>query len=216
MDSYRREILAQDDEIQDSWFVYPFNSQVCKIPRFPIPDKWLVYSGHDFGSANPAALFVAQDTATGFFYAFREYLPGARATGRQVDDWKILTTGYNVIKRVGGNHAEQDSRQNYTAHGWPITEPKITGAGAVKAQVDRVRDIMTLNKLFVFDDMTNYLLELANCLWVLDKDNKPTNEIAEEKKYHLSACARYLLSDFTPETVETRSNWGRAKSQIYH
>lgn len=199
MEAYRREILAQDDDIQLSWLVYsPFNSLVCKIPRFPIPQTWLIYSGHDFGSANPAALFVAQDPATSFFYAFKEYLPGTRATDKQVDDFKELTKGYNVIKRVGGNHAEQDSRQNYTSHGWPITEPKIN---RVKEQVDRVRDLMSLNKLYVFEDLKNYLSELANCLWILDKDNQPTNEIADEKKYHLSACARYLLSDFTPETV---------------
>jgi hypothetical protein len=201
MDAYRKEILAEDDEIQDSWLVYPFNDRVCKIPRFPIPKNWLIYSGHDFGSANPAALFVAQDPGTAFFYAFREYLPGARATDKQVEDWKLLTEGYNVIRRVGGNHQEQDSRQNYTAHGWPITEPKISGAGAVKVQVDRVRDIMALNKLYVFDDLIYYLTELANCLWKLDESGKPTNEIDNEKIYHLSACARYLLSEFTPETV---------------
>lgn len=201
MDAYRREIMAQDDEIQDSWLVYPFNSVVCKIARFPIPKTWLVYSGHDFGSANPAALFVAQDPATGFFYAFREYLPGARATDRQVEDWKLLTDGYTVIKRVGGSHQEDSSRQNYTAHGWPITEPKISGSNAVKAQVDRVRDLMTLNKLYVFSDLTYYLTELANCLWKLDEQNKPINEVKDEAKYHLSACARYLLSEFTPETV---------------
>jgi hypothetical protein len=201
MDAYRREIMAQDDEIQDSWLVYPFNDRVCKIARFPIPKNWLIYSGHDFGSANPAALFVAQDPGTAFFYAFREYLPGARATDKQVEDWKLLTDGYNVIKRVGGNHQEEDSRHERTMHGWPITEPKISGANSVKMQVDRVRDLMSLNKLYVFDDLTYYLTEIANCLWKLDEQNKPMNEIENEKIYHLSACARYLLSDFTPETV---------------
>jgi len=38
LDAYRREILAQDDEIETSWLVYGnFNPLVCKIPRFEIP-----------------------------------------------------------------------------------------------------------------------------------------------------------------------------------
>ena len=40
-----------------------------------------------------------------------------------------------------------------------------------------------------------------NCLWAPDVEGKPTDKIKDEVRYHLSACARYLLSDFTPETV---------------
>src|SRR3990167_4997875 len=54
----RQEILAEDDDIETSWLVHSkFNEALCKIKRFSIPLNWDVYSGHDFGSANPAALF---------------------------------------------------------------------------------------------------------------------------------------------------------------
>jgi len=203
MDSYRREIMAEDDDIETSWLVYgKFNEQVCKVPRFPIPESWLVYSGHDFGAANPAALFLAQNPGTGDFYAFREYCPG---TGYSTDDhvkaFQEICTGYNVLKRVGGNATSEDEiRQGYTAHGWPITAPKIS---KVNAQLDRVIGIMELNKLFIFNDMYNLLAQIANCLWKLDVENKPTNVIDNEQKYHLLACLRYIGSDFTPETVES-------------
>ena len=81
-----------------------FDEAVCVIDRFPIQKKWLVYSGHDFGPDNPAALFYAQDPDTGQFYLFNEYLPGA---GVSVNDrviaFKRLTEGLNVVKRVGGS-----------------------------------------------------------------------------------------------------------------
>jgi hypothetical protein len=213
LDAYRKEILAQDEEIQQTWLVYPFNSLVCKISRFPIPNNWHIYSGHDFGSANPAALFFAVDPGSGFKYAFREYLPGGKSTAQHVEDFKDIITipetkhekepkFYTIIKRTGGSHQEEDSRSNYTAHGWPIAAPNITH---VKEQVDRVRDMMRLNKVFVFEDLKNYLDELSNCLWILDENNKPTNEIADEKRYHLCACARYILSEFRPETVEVQT-----------
>jgi hypothetical protein len=212
VDSYRREIMAEDDEIELSWLVYSkFYEQVCKIPRFPIPANWPVYSGHDFGKANPAALFLAQNPGTGDFFIFREYCPGAgKSTSQHVEKFEefICLPGeygkerpetYNVLKRVGGNVTTEDEiRQGYTAHGWPIMAPKIT---RVNAQIDRVIGLMGLNKVFAFDDLYNLLIQIANCMWKLDEEKRPTNDIANEGKYHLLACLRYIGSEFSPETA---------------
>lgn len=205
-DSYLKEIMAQDEGEQLSLLVYgAFNEAVCKINPFPIPESWPVYSGHDFGGANPAALFIAHDRDTGLFFAFHEYLPDSgRSTFQNVEAFKeIIALGdgnpRDVIKRVGGSHQEDEIRQGYTAHGWPITEPLTKG---LKAQVDKVTGVMERNKLMVFNTVSRYLAELNGCLWKLDAEGKRTNEIKDEKRFHLCACARYLLSDFTPETVE--------------
>ncbi|MFA6307071.1 MAG: hypothetical protein WC639_04680 [Patescibacteria group bacterium] len=203
LDAYRREIMAEDDEIETSWLVYSkFNERICKINRFPIPANWLIYSGHDFGSANPAALFIAQDPGTGNFYCYKEYAPGGGLSAAQhVDNFKEFTKGYNVIKRVGGNQTtEEEIRQAYTAHGWPIIAPKLA---KVNAQLDRVIGLMELNKLFIFSDMTGLLTMIANCMWELDQDNKPTNKVKDEARFHYLAALRYIGSDFTPETVKS-------------
>jgi hypothetical protein len=204
--SYRQEILAEDDELAASNFVYgKFNEAVCKIPRFPIPDKWLIYTGHDFGSANPACLFIAGDPATGQFYCFKEYSPGAGfSTAQHVEQFKRLTTGYNVVKRVGGNQTTEDEiRQGYTSHGWPITAPKIRD---VKLQIDRVIGMMELNKIFIFNDMYNLLDEIMTCAWDVDNEGKMINKVRNEARYHLLACLRYIGSDFTPETMVNNRN----------
>jgi hypothetical protein len=214
MDSYRREIMAQDDEIEDSWLVYgKFNEQYNKISRFTIPANWPVFSGHDFGSANPGALFLAQvklplpEGAPPYMryndlVAFREYAPGGGfSIAQHRDRFKELSDGYTVVKRVGGNVTSEDEiRQGYSAHGWPITAPSIT---RVQAQLDRVIGLMELSKLFVMEDLVLLLVQIANCMWKLDVDNKPMNIVQDEAKYHLLACLRYIGSDFTPETIET-------------
>lgn len=203
--SYRQEILAEDDELQASWLVYrAFNEMACKVPRFDIPKNWLIHVGHDFGQANPAALFFAQDPGTGNFFAFREYLPGAGlSTHDHVRVFKEMTQGYNVLTRVGGNQTtEEEIRQGYGAHGWPIMAPRHK---EVKLQLDRVIGMMELNKVFVFNDMYHYLEELMNCLWQPGEDGRPLDKIKDEPRYHLSACARYILSNFTPETVVSGS-----------
>jgi hypothetical protein len=199
--SYRKEILAEDDDVESSWLVYhAFNDAVCKIPRMSIiPEEWPRYVGHDFGGANPAALFFAQDPATGYFYAYHEYLPGGgRSTSEHVAAFKEIVGKSNVIKRVGGSHQEEEIRQAYAAHGWPIVEPKFR---YVAPQVDKVIGLMELNKVFVFNDLVHYLGELMSCMWKLNDEGRPTDIINHEERFHLCAAARYILSDFTPETV---------------
>ena len=199
-EAYHKEILAEDDELELSWLVYgAFREDTNWINPFPLPKEWPRYSGHDFGGANPAALFIAQDPATGYFYAYQEYLPGGgRSTAQNVEEFKRITEGTNVLKRCGGSHQEDEVRQGYTAHGWPIQEPKLS---SVNAQIDRVRALMELNKLFVFKSLFHYHEELMSCMWKPDEQGRPTNEIKDEKRYHLCAAARYILSDFTPETA---------------
>jgi len=175
-----------------------FHEDTCKIPRFPIPKDWLHFVGHDFGSANPAGMFYAQDPATGYFYAYNEYLPGSgRSTAEHVAKFKELTAGVNVLKRVGGSHQEEEIREAYRAHGWPIQEPRLH---AVDAQIDRVYALHKLNKLFIFNDLHSYLAEKMSFSRKLDENYNPTEKIEDEQKYHLMAAERYVLSDFTPET----------------
>lgn len=202
--SYRQEILAEDvDEAWKGLIYRGFNHQACVIPRFPVNDEahknWPIYVGHDFGGANPAAMFYIQDPATGYFYAWKEYLPGAgRSTAQHVEEFKKITEGMTVIKRAGGSHQEEEIRQGYTAHGWPIQEPKIRD---VKVGIDRVCALHELNKEYIFEDLYDYLFEQANYSWKLDEQGQPTNDIQSKEKFHLMDCRRYILSDFTPETV---------------
>jgi hypothetical protein len=211
-DAYRREIMAEDDEAELSWLVYgKYQARTQTIDRFPIPNNWLIHTGHDFGSANPAALFIAQDPGTGNFYIYREYAPGGGLSAAQHSDkFKELTQGCNVIQRVGGNQTTEDEiRQAYTAHGWPITAPRLAKPNA---QIDRVLGLMSLNKIFIFKDLHNLNTEIANCMWELDNDNKVTNKIKDEAKWHLLACLRYLGSNFTPETVLNSNRYATSVS----
>lgn len=176
-----------------------FNERACVIDRFPIPASWLIYVGHDFGPDNPAAIFVAQDPATGQFYVYHEYLPGAGVSVHErVEAWKKIVHGYNVVRRVGGAPQEEETRQAYNAHGWVINKPKI---GHIEPQIDKVIGLHQLNKIMVFRDLTHYLDEKRTFSRVLGPDNQPTENIDNEAKFHLMAADRYLFSDFVPETV---------------
>ena len=177
-----------------------FNESVCVIDRFPIPKNWLIYVGHDFGADNPCALFYAQDPGTGNFFLFHEYLPGMGLSANEhVINLKRIVEGCNVIKRVGGSKAgEDDSRQLYTVHGWPINEPKI---GKVEPRIDKVTGLHQLNKVFTFRDMSHYLDEKRTFSRKLNEAGEVTLEIENETRFHCMSAEQYILSDFTPETV---------------
>ena len=220
----RQEIMAEDDEIELSWLVYKaFNEAICKIPRFEIPKNWLVYTGHDFGPANPGALFFAQVKLPlpvgappymrlNDLVCFKEYLPGGMGAPQHVNafreicsQWILENKDWHPARSIGGNVTTEDqTRQLYGMHGWTISAPTIT---RVNAQIDRVVGLMELNKIYCFEDNYNWIGELMNCLWEQDNEGKPTNKVRDEQKYHLSACARTLLSDFTPETVGTNQGY---------
>ena len=176
-----------------------FDERACLVPRFEIPKRWLIHTGHDFGLANPAALFYAQDPDTGNFYLFAEYLPGAGyGIYDHVKEFKRITESYNVVKRIGGSHQEDEIRQGYTAQGWPITEPKYSGDR--KYQIRKVQGLHRLNKILVFNDLREYLREKLSFAYP-KLGEQLGDEPEDEKRFHLMAAERYILSDFTPETI---------------
>jgi len=170
-----------------------FDDKVCLIPRFDIDKSWPVYVGHDFGRVNAAAIFFACNPSVGDFFAFAEYWPGSEMSIHDhVRAFIAITAGRNVLKRAGGNHQETGERQAYTSEGWPISEPKHSLDKAL--QIKLVQGMHRLNKVYIFNDLSNYVREKFSFVF---KDDK----IDQEAKFHLMSAERSILSDFTPETV---------------
>ena len=172
-----------------------FDVRHCLKARFEIPRNWLIYVGHDFGAANPAAIFFAEDPATGLLWAFHEYLPGPGKTiAEHVAEFERITKGYNVVKRLGGSHQEEEIRQGYTSYGWAISEPAEKNR-PVEVQIGKVFAWHKLNKIMVFNDLYSYLDEKQSFSRKLDDRYRPTDEIEDESRYHLLAAERYVISD---------------------
>jgi len=172
-----------------------FDPRHCKKQRFEIPDNWLIYVGHDFGGSNPSAIFFAEDPGTGILWAFKEYLPQEnKSVYEHVQEFKRITKGYNVVKRVGGSHQEEEIRQAYEAHGWPISEPPEMNH-KVETQILKVFAWHKLNRIMVFDDLLGYLDEKQSFSRKLDDRYRPIDEIENESHYHLMAAERYIIAD---------------------
>ncbi len=178
-----------------------FNEDICKKPRFEIDKSWPVYIGHDFGPIHTAALWYAQEPSTGYLWLYRVYLSQEKTTAAaHVEKWKELSVGENIRKRVGGTvgAADEGWRQAYNFAGWPIAEPLVKD---VEVGIDRVYAWHKTNRLFVFDDLFDYLAEKMSYSRKLDDNYNPTEEIKDKSKYHLMDGERYILSDFSPVDV---------------
>ena len=187
-----------------------FDESIRKIRRFSLPAHWPRYSGHDFGTANPAAMFYARVTSElpvgapremrfNDIIAYHEYKPGqGRSTAEHVAEFRRITAGTKVEVAKGGSHQEDGWRGDYTGQGWFIAEPVIHD---VATGISRVYAWHKLNKIWVFDDLQRYLDEKLSYSYALDDKYEPTDEIEDKSAYHLMDAERYILSDFTPELV---------------
>lgn len=180
-----------------------FNEQICKIPRFEIPDNWPRYIGHDFGPVHTAAIWYAQEPATGYLYLYREYLSREKMTAQgHVSEWKRLSEGEPIRRRSGGaggsQSADEGWRNAYALAGWPIAEPLVR---EVELGIDRVYAWHKTNRLYIFDDLYDYLAEKVSYSRELDENYEPTDKIKDKPRYHLMDAERSLLSDFQPVDV---------------
>ncbi len=175
-----------------------FKPEACVIPRFAIPEDWPRFTGHDFGLNNTAAVWYALEPATGFLYLYRTYHQGGSLV-EHAANFKELSEGENIIRRVGGNHQEQEIRDGYGLAGWYITEPKLRNP---EAQRDRVWTAHKHNKIYIFSDLSEYLDEKLSFSWEIDNEERMTQKIHNEAAFHLMAAERYIISDFTPDTIK--------------
>jgi len=165
-----------------------FNEDLCKVPRFSIPDKWQRYLGLDFGGVNTAGLFYAEEPETERLYLYREYKAGGRTAKEHAE---ALCNGEPMLPVcVGGSHSEGQWRQEFKAGGLPVREPDIKD---VEIGIDRVYGAHKRNEIYVFDGLFGYLEEKQTYARELDANGEPTEKIEDKSTFHFMDAERYII-----------------------
>ena len=214
MPSWKFDMFYRGRYAKPAGLIYDaFDSEKRAIKRFPIPISWPIYTGHDFGGANPAAMFYARvklplpegappAMRLNDFVAFKEYLPGSGYSAPQhVDEFFKSTVGRTVAKSAGGSHQEEEIRQLYRKLGWNIVEPPVR---EVETGISKVYALHKQGMIWVFNDLRNYLDEIMSYSRKLDEKYQPTDEIEDKSKYHLMDCERGVMSNFESEIITNR------------
>ena len=193
----RQELAGELLEKAEGLVYDAFRPDTCIIPRFAISPDWPKYFAMDFGRVNTAALWYAMEPATGFLYLYRTYKKKASVV-EHAGNFRELSKGEILRRRVGGNHQEQEARDGYTIAGWPVLEPKINND-----RVERIRRVNSLHAqsmIYVFSDLSDYIDEKLSFSYAVEKDtDNLTDKIHNESDYHYMSAEGYLLSEFKPD-----------------
>lgn len=194
MPSWKFDLFYRGRYSKPSGLIYDaFNERACIIRPFVIPKEWPCYVGHDFGTADTAAIFFALNPSDGSLYAYREYLEGGMSAAEHVEKLKELSKDDNIIKCVGGSPGEDGWRESFTVAGWPIFQPIVKD---VEVGINKVYAFHKANKMFIFSDLIQTIEQLQTYSRELDDSYQATDKIKEKQKFHLMDAMRYIGSEF--------------------
>lgn len=165
-----------------------FDEATHVLPRFALPASWPRFLGLDFGGVHTAGMFFAQEPGTGRLFAYREYLAGGRTAEEHARE---LMRGEPMTPLcVGGSASEGQWRREFQRGGLPVRAPLIS---EVELGIDRVYGWHKGDRLFVFDDLAQYLEQKRTYSRVLDAYDQPTEAIEDKASFHLMDAERYIL-----------------------
>lgn len=172
-----------------------FNYQTMTCDPFPIHPDWKKYIGVDFGSANLAVLFFAEDPVSGKLFAYREAKGAEKAIKEHVRD--ILAGETNIVRAVGGAASEDQWRKEFSAHGLYVEEPSIAD---VNLGIARVYAQFQLNNVIIFNNLHGILDDISRYRRKRDANGVILNDIENKSDYHFADAMRYIISTIRPGT----------------
>ena len=156
-----------------------------------IPDHWPLYLGVDFGGANTAVLWVAEEPGTGRLFVWDESLTGGKSTPQHAAELLERARGRNLVAAWGGAPGEEQQRWDWSAAGLEVQRPPV---GDVEAGINRVTQLLKEKRLKLFKRCTGLRDELGSYRRKLDKQGQPTEEIEDKRKYHRLDALRYVAA----------------------
>lgn len=169
------------------------------VDPFPIPAHWPIYGGLDFGGANTAKLWVAENPETNCYFVYREMLDGDKETGLHVRDY-TEKTNENLVRVWGGSPSETQQRMDWTAAGLHVSAPPISD---VEAGISRVIELANGHRLYIFKTMSGLRDEIGTYRRKVDIQGQTTEEIVAKRTFHRLDALRYFASGVSnPRVLE--------------
>lgn len=177
-------------------------------PRFPIPLTWSRYLGLDFGGANTAGVFYAEEPGTSTLYAYREYHAGKRTASEHAEE--LLKDEPGIPLCVGGSKSEGQWRLEFAQAGLSVLPPMIKD---VNLGIRRVYAQHKTDKLIYFDDLYGILDEKGRYQRKRDKSGEVMDEIKDKSRFHRLDAERYIIGYIRPPETDPAHTEESAKSQ---
>lgn len=143
-----------------------------KVP-WPLPKEWLRWRGFDWGIRSPApVVWVAQDPVERVFVIYRETYRSDTSVAAICKEAIALSEGEDILgdyldpscwNRKGADEAGSwlDTAQEYINAGIPVQK----GNNAWEQGIQRIRDLLREDRLFILRTCTNGIREIRRYEW---------------------------------------------------
>ena len=187
-----------------SGLIYKDFDSSMLVDAFEVPATWRRVVGLDFGGANTAKIYLAQNPKDERWYVYHEILSGGISTeDHAVELKKHLPDDKDNdeidISVVGGAKSETQQRLDWSAAGVYVDEPSVWD---VESGIDRTTKLIKSDKLRVFRNLKGLRDELGKYSRKVDPRGEPMDEIANKSIYHRLDALRYAavyIYDPTPD-----------------
>lgn len=167
------------------------------VDSFPIPDDWQRAVGSDFGGANTAILWAAQNPETAIWYIYDEWLGGGQTSADYAAKARSKIPEGAQAWGWGGAASEGQARRDWGAGGFWLDRPPIKD---VEAGIDRGQQLIKEDRLRVFRTCKGFRDEMGAYKRKLDDAGNPTDEIEGKRKFHRMDAYRYLATGIVEAT----------------
>lgn len=171
-------------------------------------EKAPVWTGHDFGTANMAAVMV-RELPDGRLYVFGSYKAGGRTINEHAVRIFKKAGGPKLWKGgVGGSWSEDEQRLEFSVEGLDIIRPPYRN---VEPRIMCVYREFKLGRLIIDPSLKELIKEIESYEYELDQNDEPTDVILKKSTYHRLDALCYIVSYLKPmELTEV------APKQPYH
>lgn len=191
MPRWRFEMFYEGKFTKPAGLIYADFDEWMVVEPFSIPPDWPRVVGVDFGGANTATVWLAQDPDKDIWHLYHESLTGDLATPEHVQDARRMAQGLEQVTAYGGAPGETQYRVDWRAAGFTVRQPLVAD---VETGIDRVTELIKMGRFRLFRTCTGVRDELGKYRRVLDEAGNSTEKIEDKSTYHRLDGLRYAAT----------------------
>lgn len=188
MQGWRFQMFYDGIFTKPAGLIYSGFTDEMLVDPFAIPDEWTRAVGVDFGGANTAILWAAEDPETEIWYMYDEWHGGgetSKAYAKRIEE--KIPGDCEEWYAWGGAPSETQARRD-----WGIVDaPPIAD---VEQGIDRGTQLIGEGHLRVFRTCKGVRDEIGSYKRKLDSSQEPTDLIEHKRKFHRMDAFRYMAS----------------------
>jgi len=182
-----------------------FDEATMLVDEKDVDRSWERICSVDFGGANTAQVWLAEDPSEERWIVYDEYLGGGKSTQEHVDRTQVHDAGLDV-DYYGGSLSEIQARMDWTRSGIKVHPPPV---GDVEVGISRMIELFQTGRLVIARNCRGLRHEIATYKRKLDEMGQPTEVIQRKNEFHLTdglrGAANAIFGPLEPDRKRARA-----------